>query len=141
MSDSDPAGTFGYAAHALNRFGLAYLHLSEALDTPEAARVAPLVRQVFRGPLILNGGYDRAAADAAIASGAADLVAFGTAFLANPDLPARLAEDAPLNAPDRATFYGGDARGYTDYPFRDGSIAAHAPRGAGFGAGAAAASI
>ncbi len=141
MSDSDPVGTFGYAAHALNRFGLAYLHLSEALGTPEPERVAPLVRQVFRGPLILNGGYDRAAADAAITSGAADLVAFGTAFLANPDLPARLAEDAPLNAPDRATFYGGDARGYTDYPFRDGSIAAHAPRAAGFGAGAAAASI
>ncbi len=135
MRDSDPAGTFGYAAHALNRFGLAYLHLSEALGTP--APVAPLVRRVFRGPLILNGGYDRAAADAAISSGAADLVAFGTAFIANPDLPARLAEDAPLGAPDPATFYGGDARGYTDYPFRDGSIAAHAPRGAG----AAAASI
>ncbi|MEW5927991.1 MAG: alkene reductase [Gemmatimonadota bacterium] len=137
MRDSDPKGTFGWAAQALNRFGLAYLHLSEPVGTPESARVAPLVRQVFRGPLILNGGYDRASADAAIASGAADLVAFGTAFLANPDLPARLEEDAPLNTPDRATFYGGDARGYTDYPFRDGSIAAHAPRGAG----AAAASV
>jgi len=131
MSDSDPAGTFGYAAHALNRFGLAYLHVTEPVDTPQAARVAPLLRQVFRGPLVLNGGYDRAAADAAIASGAADLVAFGTAFLANPDLPARLAAGARLNAPDPATFYGGDARGYTDYPFSDGSIAAHALRGAG----------
>ncbi|MET0400584.1 MAG: alkene reductase [Longimicrobiaceae bacterium] len=137
MSDSDPAGTFGYAAHALNRFGLAYLHVTEPVDTPEAARVAPLLRQVFRGPLVLNGGYDRAAADAAIASGAADLVAFGTAFLANPDLPARLAAGARLNVPDRATFYGGDARGYTDYSFRDGSIAAHAPRGASAGAAAA----
>jgi N-ethylmaleimide reductase len=137
MSDSDPAGTFGYAAHALNRFGLAYLHVTEPVDTPEAARVAPLLRQVFRGPLVLNGGYDRAAADAAIAAGAADLVAFGTAFLANPDLPARLAAGARLNTPDRATFYGGDARGYTDYPFRDGSIAAHAPRGASAGAAAA----
>jgi N-ethylmaleimide reductase len=137
MRDSDPKGTFGWAAQALNRFGLAYLHLSEPVDTPESLRVAPLVRQVFRGPLVLNGGYDRATADAAIASGAADLVAFGTAFIANPDLPARLEEDAPLGTPDRATFYGGDARGYTDYPFRDGSIAAHAPRGAG----AAAASL
>lgn len=137
MSDSDPAGTFGHAAAALNRFGLAYLHVVEPLSTAEEARVAPVVRRAFRGPLVLNGGYDRAAADAAIARGAADLVAFGTAFLANPDLPARLARDAPLNAPDRATFYGGGDRGYTDYPFRDGSIGLHAPRSAG----AAAASI
>ena len=137
MHDSDPAATFGWAAEALNRFGLAYLHVTEPLATPAETRVAPVIRRAFRGPLILNGGYDRATADAALGSGAADLVAFGTAFLANPDLPERLRDSAPLNAPDRATFYGGDARGYTDYPFRDGSIAPHAPRAAG----AAAASI
>ncbi len=122
MSDSDPAGIFGYAAQALNRFGLAYLHVSEPVSTPEEARVAPELRRAFRGPLILNGGYDRATADAAISSGAADLVSFGVPFLANPDLPERLAEGAELNAPDRATFYGGGERGYTDYPFRDGSL-------------------
>lgn len=137
MSDSDPAATFGYAAEALNRFRPAYLHVTEPLGTPEDARVAPVVRRAFRGPLILNGGYDRAAADAAIAAGEADLVAFGTAFLANPDLPERFAEGAALNVPDRATFYGGDARGYTDYPFRDGSSGA---RGAGARSAAAAAS-
>ena len=75
-----------------------------------------MLRAVFRGPLIANGGYDGETGNAAIAAGEADLVAFGAPFLANPDLPERLRPGAPLNAPDRATFYGGDERGYTDYP-------------------------
>jgi N-ethylmaleimide reductase len=127
MADSDPAGTFGHAAAALNRFGLAYLHVVEPVGTAEHARVAPALRRAFRGPLMLNGGYDGEAADAAIGAGAADLVSFGAPFLANPDLPERLAEGADLNAPDVATFYGGGERGYTDYPFRDGSIGVHGP--------------
>ena len=65
---------------------------------------------------MVNGGYTRPLAEAVLARGAADLVSFGAPFLANPDLPLRLARNAPLNAPDAATFYGGDARGYTDYP-------------------------
>ena len=65
---------------------------------------------------MLNGGYTRPLAEAALARGEADLVSFGAPFLANPDLPLRLARNAPLNAPDPATFYGGDQRGYTDYP-------------------------
>jgi N-ethylmaleimide reductase len=65
---------------------------------------------------MINGGYDVARAEAALASGGADLVAFGVPFLANPDLVERFRRGAPLNAPDRATFYGGDHRGYTDYP-------------------------
>ena len=64
----------------------------------------------------MNGGYDRAKAEAAIAGGAADLVAFGSPYIANPDLVERLQQNVPLNAPDVATFYGGGAEGYTDYP-------------------------
>jgi N-ethylmaleimide reductase len=79
-------------------------------------RVAPVLRERFKGALILNGGYDAQSANAAIARGDADLVAFGVPFLANPDLPFRYANRAPLNAPDQATFYAGEAKGYTDYP-------------------------
>ncbi|HEU4883637.1 MAG TPA: alkene reductase [Longimicrobium sp.] len=132
MSDTDPVATFGYAAHALNRFNLAYLHVSETIGAQErrsadgsfvvlgrageAPRVSPVLKAIFRGPFIANGGYGGETGNAAIAERQADLVAFGTPFLANPDLPERLKAGAPLNEPDRATFYGGDARGYTDYP-------------------------
>ncbi|MEE9318641.1 MAG: alkene reductase, partial [Rhodospirillales bacterium] len=68
------------------------------------------------GVYIANGGYDQDRAEEALASGAADLVAFGKPFIANPDLPERFRRDAPLNKADPETFYGGDARGYTDYP-------------------------
>jgi N-ethylmaleimide reductase len=122
MHDSDPAATFGYAAQALAPFGLAYLHVVEPVGTttPLAARL----KQAFRGQLIVNGGSNRALAEAALARGEADLVSFGASFLANPDLPLRLARNAALNAPDPATFYGGDQRGYTDYPALDASLAA-----------------
>ncbi|HEX5869835.1 MAG TPA: alkene reductase [Longimicrobium sp.] len=132
MSDTDPVATFGYAAYALNRFNLAYLHVSETIGAQErrsadgsfvvlgrageAPRVSPVLRAIFRGPFIANGGYGGETGNAAIAERQADLVAFGTPFLANPDLPERLRNGAPLNQPDRATFYGGDAHGYTDYP-------------------------
>ena len=122
MSDSDPEATFSYAAHTLNRFGLAYLHVLEPIAGPMAQpgpRVTPALRAIFRGPLMVNGGYDAVTAAAAIARGEADLVAFGVPFLANPDLPRRLRERAPLNEPDRATFYGGGAEGYVDYPALD----------------------
>ena len=65
---------------------------------------------------MVNGGYDAARAEAVLASGAADLVSFGTTFLANPDLPARLQQGAALNAADAATFYGGGEKGFVDYP-------------------------
>lgn len=122
MSDSDPEATFSYAAYALNPFGLAYLHVIEGVGGPFAQpgpRVTPALRAIFRGPLIANGGYTGETANDAIARGEADLVSFAVAFLANPDLPRRIREGAPLNAPDRATFYGGDARGYVDYPTLD----------------------
>jgi N-ethylmaleimide reductase len=74
-----------------------------------------MARRNFGGPLILNGGYDRARAEADIASGRTDFVAFGSSFIANPDLPVRLLKNAPLNKPDPSTFYGGTEKGYTDY--------------------------
>ena len=125
MQDSDPAALFGFVAQQLDAFGLAYLHVLEPVraDHPSADKagrvVAPALRAAFRGPFILNGGYDRAAADAAIADGHADLIAFGVPYLANPDLPERYARNAPLNAPNPATFYGGGAEGYIDYPTLD----------------------
>ncbi|HEX8395257.1 MAG TPA: alkene reductase [Longimicrobium sp.] len=115
MSDSDPAATFGHAVRMLNRYGLAYLHLTEQIGGDEP-RITPLLREAFRGPLIINGGYGRESAEAALAAGEGDLVSFGVGFLANPDLVERFAEDAPLNTPDRETFYMGGERGYVDYP-------------------------
>jgi N-ethylmaleimide reductase len=117
MRDSDPAGTFGHIAARLNGFGLAYLHVFEPLGPePPEARMTPRLRAAFRGALIANGGYRGETAEAAIASGAADLISFGRLFIANPDLPERFAVGAPLDEPDPATFYGGGERGYTDYP-------------------------
>ena len=124
MSDSDPATTFGYAAGALNRFGLAYLHVVEPVGTAEG--VAHHLRERFQGTFMLNGGYGLETGNAAIASGVADLVSFGVLFLSNPDLPERFAEGAPLNQPDRKTFYGGGAQGYIDYPTREAVMSAGA---------------
>ncbi len=85
------------------------------MASPEP-RVSPLLRQAFQGPLILNGGYDAALGDEAIADGEADLIAYGVPFLANPDLVERFRIGAPLNAPDYSSLYAGGAQGYTDYP-------------------------
>jgi len=120
VADSNPAALFGHAAEALSAFGLAYLHIVEPGPTdPIAAGARPdgaFFRARWRGPLILNKGYDAARANAAIEDGVADLVAFATLFLANPDLPERLRRGGPFNPPDRPTFYGGGEKGYTDYP-------------------------
>jgi N-ethylmaleimide reductase len=123
MSDSNPEATFGYAAAALDRLGLAYLHVAmlfAALDpsSPDHS-MTRVLREKFHGPLIINGGYGRETGNAVLAAGLADLVSFGVIYLANPDLAERFAEGAPLNTPDRDTFYGGDAHGYIDYPTRD----------------------
>ncbi len=120
MGDSDPLATFTHAAAALRPFGLAYLHVVEASVGPSG--VVPQefdyagLKEAFGGPYMANGGYDRERAEAVLASGRADLVSFGVLYLANPDLPARLARGGPYNTPDLGTFYGGDERGYTDYP-------------------------
>ncbi|MDO9063808.1 MAG: alkene reductase [Sulfuricella sp.] len=119
MRDSDPQKTFDYMASALNAFDLAYLHGME-LDFGTGKKPDfdfARFRRCFKGRYMANGGYDKARADAALASGYADLVAFGALFIANPDLPERFAQNAALNEPDPSTFYGGDEKGYTDYPF------------------------
>lgn len=121
MRDSDPTTTFGYAAAKLRRFGLAYLH---AVDSGGGHSFDfRRLREAFGGPFMINGGYTKQRAASTLAEGDADLVSFGALFLANPDLPARLAHDAPLNEPDRASFYGGGAKGYTDYPMLERSAA------------------
>jgi N-ethylmaleimide reductase len=123
MSDSDPAGTFSSFAEALSRRGLLYLHVAEPIAGPMAAagapRITPTLRRLFGGTVIVNGGYDRDAGEAAVAAGEADLVAYGVLFLANPDLPERFRRSAPLNQPDVATFYMGEEKGYIDYPALD----------------------
>jgi len=120
MRDANPEALFSHAVAALNQFDLAYLHINEqGLDTPGAAGPAfdlRILRRLFSGPYICNAGYDLTRANAALTAGDADMVAFGKLFIANPDLPARFARNAPLNAPDEATFFGGTAQGYTDYP-------------------------
>lgn len=114
MHDSDPVATFTYAAKALDAFNLAYLHVKEPAGLGLAV---PHIRKVFKNALIVNENYDGKTAEGVVASGAADAVAFGTKFLANPDLPARIRKGAELNAPDVSHFYKGGVEGYTDYPF------------------------
>jgi N-ethylmaleimide reductase len=121
MSDSNPQETFSYLAEQLDRLRIAYLHVGEAIAGPMAAppgtaRVTPILRDKFNGAMIVNGGYDAQSGHAAIGRGEADLVAFGVPFLANPDLPARYRKNASLNAPEQATFYAGEEKGYIDYP-------------------------
>jgi len=119
MADSNPEKTFSYAARELGRLGLVYLHAVEgaSLDGSDPRRVArTAIAKDFPGLYIANGGYDKARAVASVTAGESDLVAFGKLYIANPDLAERFAQDAPLNTPDAATFYGGDGRGYTDYP-------------------------
>ena len=123
--DSNPQALFEYAVQQLAPLNLAYLHLVEGA-TGGARDVAPFdyaaLRRHFQGAWMLNNGYDRAMALDAVASGRADLVAFGKPFIANPDLGRRLREDAPLKLPNSQTFYGGDATGYTDYPALDTAL-------------------
>ena len=115
MRDSDPQRTFEYAAAQLSGFGLAYLHVVETGADQQPFDFGRL-RRAFAGEYIANGGYTRERAEQALTLGDADMIAFGSAFLANPDLPERFAAAAALNRPDAATFYGGDAKGYIDYP-------------------------
>ncbi|MBT3307491.1 MAG: alkene reductase, partial [Alphaproteobacteria bacterium] len=118
ISDTDPQATFGAVVEALNRFDLAYLHAVEVDMTGKSGDAFDWLklRNTFDGPYMANGGFERERAEQSVDVGPADLISFGVPFIANPDLPARLALGAPLNKADPETFYGGDARGYTDYP-------------------------
>jgi N-ethylmaleimide reductase len=116
--DSDPLATFGHVLDQLAPKGLAFLHMVEGETGGERAPDAEVAALKARWPgvYVANNGYDGALAARRIEAGLADAVAFGRPFIANPDLVARLRLGAPLNTPDQATFYGGDAAGYTDYP-------------------------
>jgi N-ethylmaleimide reductase len=117
MKDSDPMALIGFLADKLNAFKLAYLHVMRAdFFGVQKADVMSVAREKYKGVLVGNMGYSADEAEAAIAAGKLDAVAFGTAFLANPDLPERIKAKAELNAPDSNTFYTPGAKGYTDYP-------------------------
>jgi N-ethylmaleimide reductase len=117
MKDSDPLALIAFLAEKLNTFHLAYLHVMRAdFFGAQKGDVMTIAREKYKGVLVGNMGYSADEAEAAINEGKLDAVAFGTAFLANPDLPARIKTKAALNAPDANTFYTPGAKGYTDYP-------------------------
>jgi N-ethylmaleimide reductase len=121
MRDENPLDTFSVAVGKLNDFGLGYLHVVEqAQDSDgsaeEAVALSARLRTLWNGLYVVNGGYDGLKGEEALRTGHADAVAYGRAFLANPDLPRRLRLRAALNEPDPTTFYGGGAAGYTSYP-------------------------
>jgi N-ethylmaleimide reductase len=118
MIDSDPVNLATWLAKRLNDSRLAYLHVMRGdFFQQQAGDVLTPIREHYQGVIIGNMGYQAAEANAAIEAGLVDAVAFGTGFLANPDLPARIRAGAPLTAPNPATFYSPGPEGYTDYPF------------------------
>jgi 2,4-dienoyl-CoA reductase-like NADH-dependent reductase (Old Yellow Enzyme family) len=122
--DSHSEALFVAAVTALNKFDLAFLEMRasrpDSSFRPATRDLVPAIRKAYRGKLILNSDYGLEDANAALASGRADAIAFGRPFLANPDLPARLKSGAALNAPNPATFYSQGPAGYVDYPRLDG---------------------
>ncbi|SFM52278.1 alkene reductase [Rugamonas rubra] len=113
MGDSNPVATFGHVARELGKRKIAFICAREALGEDS---LGPLLKREFGGVYIVNESMDKAKAEQVLAAGTADAVAFGKAFIANPDLPRRLQLDAPLNAWKAETFYHATAEGYTDYP-------------------------
>lgn len=120
LTDNNPQPLFVYLVDRLNPLGIGYLHIIEGVTTGprdvEGGFDLGILRQRFHGLTMLNNGYTREMAMQAVASGRADLIAFGRPFISNPDLVERLRVNAPLTPPDPATFYGGDEKGYLDYP-------------------------
>ncbi len=117
--DSNPTALFGALVEQLAKRKLAFIHVIEGATQGARDNLAfdyLALRRAFPGAYIANNGYDRETAIAAVSEGRADMVAFGRAFIANPDLVERLRVDAALNELDRATLYGGGEKGYTDYP-------------------------
>jgi N-ethylmaleimide reductase len=125
MGDETPEQTFSYIVRQLDSMNLAYLHLVEPAMVgtvrdeqfdPRWDAIIERLRGDFKGVLMLAGGYDQQSAEQALQEGRADLIAFGRPFIANPDLPARFLGNHRLNAADASSFFGGDERGYIDYP-------------------------
>lgn len=132
MSDSNPKALFGYVLEQLDKRGIAYVHVIEprATDAGGSDTVAKnvpstseLFKQSFKGVFISAGGYTPEMAKQAVEGGAVDAVAFGRLYIANPDLPERIEAGVSLNKYNRATFYGGMEKGYTDYPYLSQSAA------------------
>lgn len=122
--DTEPMKTFTTFADRLNDFKVSFLEVVEQRPGqeemhPQSEEISAALRHTFKGVYIANGGYNKEKAITRISEGKADAITFGRLFLANPDLPKRLRLDAKLNLPDSTTFYGGDARGYIDYPSLD----------------------
>lgn len=120
-NDSNPQALFPAAAAALSTIGIAFLELREpgfdgTFGKAEVDPIAPLIRKVFKGPLVLNSDYTLEKAQTALAAGEADAIAFGRPFISNPDLPHRLAKNIPLAPDNMATWYSQGPEGYTDYP-------------------------
>ena len=113
MGDSDLPATFGYVARELGKRGIAFICAREKVDPP---RLGPALKAAFGGVYVANENFTQETAEAALAAGEADAVAFGKLFIANPDLPRRFALKAPLNPWNASTFYAEGALGYTDYP-------------------------
>jgi N-ethylmaleimide reductase len=123
--EADPMPLYTHVVEGLNPLGLAYLHFIEPrssgagraeVNHQNVPSAMVLFRPIWKGVLIAAGGFTGETAEAAIAEGHADAVAFGRIFISNPDLPRRLSEGFPLTPYSRATFYGGEEKGYTDYP-------------------------
>jgi 2,4-dienoyl-CoA reductase-like NADH-dependent reductase (Old Yellow Enzyme family) len=113
IGDTNPLATFGYVARELGRRHIAFICARESLGE---RRIGPQLKVAFGGSYIANENFTQATATQVLAAGEADAVAFGVLFLANPDLPERFRQNAPLNAPDQSTFYIPGTKGYTDYP-------------------------
>jgi 2,4-dienoyl-CoA reductase-like NADH-dependent reductase (Old Yellow Enzyme family) len=113
MGDSNPLATFSYVARELGKRHIAFICARESLGDN---RIGPQLKAAFGGSYIANEGFTQATANQVLAAGEADAVAFGVPLLANPDLPARFRQNAPLNVPDQSTFYASGPKGYTDYP-------------------------
>jgi N-ethylmaleimide reductase len=126
--EADPMPLYTHVIGSLNRLGLAYLHFIEPrssgagraeVNHQNVPSAMVLFRPVWKGVLISAGGFTGESAEAAIDAGHADAIAFGRIFISNPDLPRRLQRGYPLTSYNRATFYGGEEAGYTDYPAHD----------------------
>jgi N-ethylmaleimide reductase len=117
MTESDPQGLYEYLVDKLNQFNLAYLHVVERFaGSPETDFNFKALADKFNGAYMANGTYTGESAEASLASGDSDLVSFGMPYIANPDLVERIKQGAELAEADQATLYGGDDKGYTDYP-------------------------
>lgn len=118
MYDSDPMSHFSYFIRQLSQRGLSYLHVLEGdMMNQQSTLDYQALRELYDGTYMANNGYTKERAEQSLMDNAADLIAFGVPFLANPDLVARFEKGAELNPVDQDTFYGGDEHGYTDYPY------------------------